>query len=87
MKIAVLGAGNVGGGLGKLWAGRGHEVRFAVPDPGSEKIKTLLAGTGGRPRLAPTGKPQPPAKWWCCRCRGRRPSKPFAIAEISGPRW
>lgn len=48
MKIAVLGAGNVGGGLGKLWAGRGHEVRFGVPDPGSEKIKALLAGTGGR---------------------------------------
>lgn len=48
MKIAVLGAGNVGGALGKLWAGRGHEVRFGVPDPGSEKIKTLLATTGGK---------------------------------------
>jgi 8-hydroxy-5-deazaflavin:NADPH oxidoreductase len=48
MKIAVLGAGNVGGALGKLWAGRGHEVRFGVPDPGSEKLKTLLASTGGK---------------------------------------
>ena len=48
MKIAVLGAGNVGGALGKLWAGRGHELRFGVPDPGSEKIKTLLATTGGK---------------------------------------
>lgn len=48
MKIAVLGGGNVGGALGKLWAGRGHEVRFGVPDPGSEKIKTLLASTGGK---------------------------------------
>ncbi|HTM41770.1 MAG TPA: NADPH-dependent F420 reductase [Terriglobales bacterium] len=48
MKIAVLGAGNVGGALGKLWAGRGHEVRFGVPDPGSEKVKTLLASTGGK---------------------------------------
>ncbi|HKW68193.1 MAG TPA: NADPH-dependent F420 reductase [Terriglobales bacterium] len=48
MKIAVLGAGNVGGALGKLWAGRGHEVRFGVPDAGSEKIKTLLASTGGK---------------------------------------
>jgi predicted dinucleotide-binding enzyme len=46
MKIAVLGAGNVGGTLGKLWAGRGHEVRFGVPDPGSEKIRALLASTG-----------------------------------------
>lgn len=48
MKIAVLGAGNVGGALGKLWAGHGHEVRFGVPDPGSEKIKALLASTGAK---------------------------------------
>jgi len=48
MKIAVLGAGNVGGALGKLWAAKGHEVRFGVPDPESEKIKALLASTGGR---------------------------------------
>ena len=48
MKIAVLGAGNVGGALGKLWAAKGHEVRFGVPDPESEKIKALLAKTGGR---------------------------------------
>jgi 8-hydroxy-5-deazaflavin:NADPH oxidoreductase len=48
MKIAVLGAGNVGGALGKLWSGRGHEVRFGVPDPGSDKIKALLASTGGK---------------------------------------
>lgn len=48
MKIAVLGAGNVGGALGKLWAGRGHEVRFGVPDPRSKKITALLASLGGR---------------------------------------
>ena len=48
MKIAVLGAGNVGGALGKLWAAKGHEVRFGVPDPESGKIKALLANTGER---------------------------------------
>lgn len=52
MKIAVLGAGNVGGALGKLWAGRGHEVRFGVPDPNSPRMKQLLAGLGGRARAA-----------------------------------
>ena len=46
MKIAVLGAGNVGGALGKLWAARGHAVCFGVPDPRSEKITALLAGMG-----------------------------------------
>ncbi len=48
MKIAVLGAGNVGGALGKLWVGRGHEVRFGVPDPRSQKTTALLASLGGR---------------------------------------
>jgi len=48
MKIAILGAGNVGGALGKLWAGRGHEVRFGVPEPNSEKVTALLASTGGK---------------------------------------
>lgn len=48
MKIAVLGAGNVGGTLGKLWAAKGHEVHFGVPNAGGEKIKALLASTGGR---------------------------------------
>ena len=48
MKIAVLGAGNVGGALGRLWAAKDHEVRFGVPDPESGKIKALLANTGER---------------------------------------
>lgn len=48
MKIAVLGAGNVGGALGRLWAAKGHEVRFGVPAPDSEKMKALLASTEGR---------------------------------------
>jgi NADPH-dependent F420 reductase len=46
MKIAILGAGNVGGNLGRLWAARGHEVRFGVPDP--RKAAARLAGMGGR---------------------------------------
>lgn len=33
MRIAVLGAGHVGGTLGRAWAAKGHRVRFGVPDP------------------------------------------------------
>ena len=33
MRIAVIGAGNVGGTLGRRWAQLGHEVRFGVRDP------------------------------------------------------
>jgi predicted dinucleotide-binding enzyme len=32
MDIAVLGSGNVGGTLGRRWAGLGHTVRFGVRD-------------------------------------------------------
>lgn len=29
MKIGIIGAGNMGGGLGKLWARAGHEIMFS----------------------------------------------------------
>lgn len=32
-KIAVLGAGNVGGALARIWAEAGHNVSIGVPDP------------------------------------------------------
>jgi predicted dinucleotide-binding enzyme len=36
MKIAMIGAGNVGGALGRAWAGKGHQVTYARPgDPKS----------------------------------------------------
>lgn len=37
MKIGIIGAGNVGGALGQLWAGRGHDVCFGVRDPNSSR--------------------------------------------------
>jgi 8-hydroxy-5-deazaflavin:NADPH oxidoreductase len=48
MKIAVIGAGNVGGALGKLWAAKGHEIVFGVPDPKSGKLAALIGEIGGR---------------------------------------
>lgn len=46
MKIGIIGAGNVGGALGKGWIARGHEVKFGVPDPAASKIGALLAELG-----------------------------------------
>lgn len=46
MKIGILGAGSLGGTLGKLWADRGHDILYAARDPNSEKIKTLLSESG-----------------------------------------
>ena len=51
MKIGILGAGNVGGNLGRLWAARGHDIVFGVRDQGADKAKALLASAQGHARL------------------------------------
>lgn len=46
MKIAMIGAGNVGGTLGSRWAKLGHEVLFGVRDKGSLKAQYILKSFG-----------------------------------------
>jgi len=46
--IAVLGAGNVGGTLARLWAAQGHTVRFGVRDPQSDKVQEMVAALRGK---------------------------------------
>ncbi len=46
MKIAIIGAGNVGGSLGKAWAKAGHYIIFGVRDPGKGKTQPPLAEIG-----------------------------------------
>ena len=45
--IAVLGAGNIGGALGRKWVAAGHTVTFGVRDPQSSDAQSLrsLGGT------------------------------------------
>ncbi len=47
MRIAIIGAGNVGGGLGAGLAQAGHEVVFGVRDPDSEKTRAATGSAGG----------------------------------------
>jgi 8-hydroxy-5-deazaflavin:NADPH oxidoreductase len=42
-RIAVLGAGNVGGALGRIWLSKGHQVTFGVPDPQKTKRDVTAA--------------------------------------------
>lgn len=42
MKIAILGAGNIGATLGKHWARVGHQVCFGVRDLANPDLKSLL---------------------------------------------
>lgn len=46
MRIAIIGAGNVGGALGKGWARAGHEIVFGVRDPGSGRHAEAAAIAG-----------------------------------------
>jgi predicted dinucleotide-binding enzyme len=41
MKIAIIGAGNVGKALGKAWARRGHDVTYGVRNPSDAKYAGL----------------------------------------------
>jgi NADPH-dependent F420 reductase len=46
MKIAIIGAGNVGGSLGKAWAKAGHYIIFGVRNPGKGKTQPPIADIG-----------------------------------------
>ena len=59
MRIAIMGAGNVGGGLGAALATVGHSVVFGVRDPESLKCRAALTAapgaTAAQPREAVVG--------------------------------
>jgi len=51
MKLAIIGAGNVGGTLATAWAQKaGHEIFFGVRDAKAEKTQALLRKLGGQAR-------------------------------------
>lgn len=43
MKIAIIGAGNVGGALALGWAKAGHQIKIGARDKNSDKIKRVTA--------------------------------------------
>jgi 8-hydroxy-5-deazaflavin:NADPH oxidoreductase len=52
MKLAIIGAGHVGGTLGARWARGGHEVVYGVRHPDGERTRTVLAASGPQARAA-----------------------------------
>src|SRR4051812_14573662 len=46
MKIGIIGAGNVGGTLGKAWARKGHEIVYGVRRPDDAKNQDVVRATG-----------------------------------------
>lgn len=46
MKIAVIGAGNIGRTLGSKWAAAGHEVTYGVRSPGAPATAAIADAVG-----------------------------------------
>jgi 8-hydroxy-5-deazaflavin:NADPH oxidoreductase len=46
MKLAIIGAGNVGGVLGQGWAGTGHTIVYGVPSPDGPKYARVAQAAG-----------------------------------------
>jgi 8-hydroxy-5-deazaflavin:NADPH oxidoreductase len=44
--IAIIGTGNVGATLGKLWASAGHTIVYGSRNPGDPRVLALVAATG-----------------------------------------
>jgi predicted dinucleotide-binding enzyme len=50
MKLSIIGAGAVGGTLGRAWARKGHDVFFGVRRPQDDKTQHLLRSAGPNAR-------------------------------------
>ncbi len=50
MKIGILGAGNMGGTLGRLWSELGHEICFGLRDIESDKAQRARSAMGKQAR-------------------------------------
>jgi 8-hydroxy-5-deazaflavin:NADPH oxidoreductase len=56
IKIVVLGAGNIGGTLGRKWVAAGHQVVFGVNNPNGEKANKLRSDLGERAMIHTTAE-------------------------------
>lgn len=46
LNVAVIGAGNIGGTLGRAFARAGHQVTFGVRDPADGRTEAVVADSG-----------------------------------------
>jgi hypothetical protein len=51
MRIAIVGAGNVGGALARGWSDAGHDIYLGVRDPKAPKYQSLVKDLGAQARL------------------------------------
>jgi predicted dinucleotide-binding enzyme len=56
MKVGIIGAGSVGGTLGKALARKGHQIFYGVKNPQDEKTRELLRDTGTNAQAGPPSR-------------------------------
>jgi predicted dinucleotide-binding enzyme len=65
MRLAIIGAGNVGGALGTAWAQKaGHEIFFGVKNPTSDLARELVRRLGGKAQAGALGQAPSFARVW-----------------------
>jgi predicted dinucleotide-binding enzyme len=50
MRIAIIGAGNIGSGLARAWSQKGHDIALGVRHPNEPKTLAAVARTDSRAR-------------------------------------
>jgi predicted dinucleotide-binding enzyme len=53
MNIGIIGAGNVGGALGRQWVAAGHKVKFGARNPSKPEVGQLLQACGNGASAGP----------------------------------
>ena len=76
MKIGIIGSGNMGSGLGRIWAKKGHEVTFSY-----SRNQEKLAGLSASVRNARAGSPAEAAQAEVILLAVRWPDLPDALKQ------
>ena len=56
MKIGIIGVGNIGSTLGRVWVEAGHEIVFGVREARAPKVLDLLGSLGGKAKAQQVGR-------------------------------
>lgn len=56
MNIGIIGAGDVGGTLGRLWATKGHSIMYGARDVQSANVRTALGASGKNAQVGSTAE-------------------------------
>jgi 8-hydroxy-5-deazaflavin:NADPH oxidoreductase len=72
MKVAIVGAGHIGGTLGKKWSRSGHQVHFGVRNPQKPEVQALVKSLGGTSSASAISDASGGERSWCSPSRAQQ---------------